>query len=169
MAPHQAGRPVRHRHDRPDPRARPQWSGPASGRGPRPVQEGPTSPTYHTLKHEEPVSTVDICITVARPKAVVNQLVSLGMRLHQERSNSWPTRGEGLDNDSRVLHCHQHTLCTTKIAQPYLPDRQKSHSASSRRPKKDYVYAHSVTYDNFHVAYSESHCREDHTTVDVLQ
>ena len=41
MAPHQAGRPVRHRHDRPDPRARPQWSGPASGRGPGPVQEGP--------------------------------------------------------------------------------------------------------------------------------
>ena len=41
MAPHQAGRPVRHRHDRPDPRARPQWSGPASGRGPEPVQDGP--------------------------------------------------------------------------------------------------------------------------------
>ena len=41
MAPHQAGRPVRHRHDRPDPRARPQWSGPASGRGPGPVQDGP--------------------------------------------------------------------------------------------------------------------------------
>ena len=41
MVPHQAGRPVRHRHDRPDPRARPQWSGPASGRGPGPVQEGP--------------------------------------------------------------------------------------------------------------------------------
>ena len=41
VAPHQAGRPVRHRHDRPDPRARPQWSGPASGRGPGPVQEGP--------------------------------------------------------------------------------------------------------------------------------
>lgn len=40
MAPHQAGRPVRHRHYRPDPRTRPQWSGPACGRGPRPVQEG---------------------------------------------------------------------------------------------------------------------------------
>ena len=40
MAPHQAGRPVRHRHDRPDPRARPQWSGPASGRGPGSFQDG---------------------------------------------------------------------------------------------------------------------------------
>ena len=41
VAPHQAGRPVRHRHDRPDPRTPPQWSGPACGRGPGPVQEGP--------------------------------------------------------------------------------------------------------------------------------
>ena len=41
VAPHQAGRPLRHRHHRPDPRTPPQWSGPASGRGPGPVQEGP--------------------------------------------------------------------------------------------------------------------------------
>ena len=41
MVPHQAGRPVRHRHDRPDPRARPQWSGASAGRGPGSFQEGP--------------------------------------------------------------------------------------------------------------------------------
>ena len=41
MAPHQAGRPLCHRHDRPDARARPQWSGASAGRGPGPVQEGP--------------------------------------------------------------------------------------------------------------------------------
>ena len=99
------------------PRTPPQWSGPASGRGTRPVQEGPTSPTYHTLKHEEPVSTVDICITVARPKAVVNQLVSLSMRLYQQRSNSWPTRVKG--STTTVESC-------TATSTPYVRQRLRS-------------------------------------------